>query len=386
MNRLTVSVVGQKSIDFRTMQKLDNRLIQSQVERWNEQWPVSTPVRVKGRPETKVTRTQAMILFEQRAIIYLEGHCGYFDLDEVTPAAMASEAPFVAVRPAEPLEANACWMFPGQGSQKTGMGGPLFEVFPELVRRAEAILGYDLKELCLNAGDPRLDQTQFTQPALYVVNALTFLSEKKNGAVTPGFFAGHSLGEYSALFAAGVFDFETGLRLVQRRGALMAEVTGGGMAAIVGLSSTQVKQVLRERGLQSLDLANLNSPTQIVVSGPAADIERAQPIFEEAGARLVVHLKVSGAFHSRYMRPARDTFFTFLDSFTFQAPRVPVISNVEACPYPPFRLKDILTEQLTSPVRWTESVQYLLEHGVKNFTEHGPGNVLMGLVRKIQTS
>ena len=165
------------------------------------------------------------------------------------------------------------FMFPGQGSQKKGMGGDLFDQFPEITRTADEILGYSIKQLCLEDPDKQLGLTQFTQPALYVVNALTFMKRSQDGE-TPDFVVGHSLGEFNALLAAGVYDFETGLRLVKERGRLMSEAKGGGMAAVVGMQEPAVRDMIAAQGADQVDIANLNSPTQIVLSGPTDEIAR----------------------------------------------------------------------------------------------------------------
>ncbi|MFB9326111.1 ACP S-malonyltransferase [Paenibacillus aurantiacus] len=277
------------------------------------------------------------------------------------------------------------YLFPGQGSQHKGMGGELFGRFKALTEEADAILGYSIEELCLR--DPRglLANTAYTQPALYVVNALTYLSRLESAERQPAYAAGHSLGEYSALFAAGAFDFGTGLRLVQRRGALMAAAPEGAMAAVIGLSAESIHDLLDRGGLDGIDIANYNSPTQTVISGPKADIARAQSLFETAGASLYIPLNVSGPFHSRYMREARESFEQFMRPFAFRKPSITVISNVEARPYQEDRLKAGLADQMTSPVRWTDTIRYLLgKDGEADLEEIGPGNVLAKLVRAIR--
>jgi trans-AT polyketide synthase/acyltransferase/oxidoreductase domain-containing protein len=365
--------------------KVDKNKVLEQIGRWNEEHPVQTRVNVSGYSEVKTTRTPAMLLFDKKAVIYLEGHNGYFDLDAlslaVSPVAERVQATTEVLPPIDPTR---CCMFPGQGSQKKGMGESLFDEFPEMVRVADDVLGHSIKDLCLNDPGKQLGQTQYTQPALYVVNALTYSRTVKEWNARPGFVLGHSLGEYSALFAAGVFDFETGLRLVQRRGALMAEAKGGGMAAVIGMDADQVGKVLRDAGLDAIDLANINSPGQTVISGLKADIDRARANFEAAGARMYVPLEVSGAFHSRYMGIAVDGFRKFLDEFEFKEPILTVISNVEARPHEGNRIKSLLADQLTSPVRWAESIQYLEQQGVSDFKETGPGNVLTGILGQIR--
>lgn len=275
------------------------------------------------------------------------------------------------------------FMFPGQGSQKVGMGKELFADFPELVAKADAILGYSIAELCETDPQQQLNQTQYTQPALYVVNALTYLKKVASTGTQPDYVIGHSLGEYNALFAAAAFDFETGLKLVQRRGLLMSQATGGGMAAVLGLSEIQIQTILQQNELTNIDIANLNSPNQIVISGLQEDITRAAAIFKANGAALYVPLNVSGAFHSRYMQASQQQYAKFIEGFNFQAPVIPVIANVNARPYLAHDIKTNLVNQLASPVKWTESINYLLSLGVHDFVEVGPGNVLTKLAGQI---
>lgn len=281
-------------------------------------------------------------------------------------------------------------MFPGQGSQRVGMGAELFDdvdEFREVESEVDALLGYSMRELCLNDDGTRLSKTEFTQPALYVVNALHYFAALAEGR-QPKLLAGHSLGEYNALMAAGVFDFLTGLKLVKKRGELMSKATEGGMAAVIGFDSERLVQLLQENGLTDIDVANFNSPKQTVISGPLPEIQRAQKIFEEAGAEMVVQLQVSAAFHSRYMMPAAAEFAEFLEQFSFHAPQLPVISNVTARPYQSgataVPVKELLVKQIYSPVRWTHTVSYLLGRGTYQFHEMGPGSVLTRLTDQIR--
>ena len=282
------------------------------------------------------------------------------------------------------------FVFPGQGSQKRGMGQGLFDEVREYVtveKDVDAILGYSMRKLCLEDPDNRLKETQYTQPGLYVVNALHHYNAVGQG-VRPAYVAGHSVGEYDALLAAGVFDFLTGLKLVKKRGELMSQAKNGGMAAVIGLGVIQIEKVIKERGLISIDVANSNSPSQTVVSGPVEDIKRAGPFFREAGARMYMPLPVSAAFHSRYVADAAQAFADFLAPLTFTAPRIPVIANVTGRPYPTDdvseSVKSSLVKQITSPVEWTQSVRYLMSHGVTEIEEMGPGNVLRRLVQEIK--
>ncbi|WP_217557312.1 ACP S-malonyltransferase [Paenibacillus sp. GbtcB18] len=277
------------------------------------------------------------------------------------------------------------YVFPGQGSQHVGMGISLFDEFKELVKNADDILGFSVKELCLEDSSARLNQTQFTQPAIYTVNVLSYLKKLNETGRKPDYVAGHSLGEYSALFAAGAYDFETGLKIVKNRGELMQRAKGGSMAAVIGLTKEQVDNILRENHFDGIDIANLNSPKQIVIAGNKELINRAKSIFEaNEQVQLFSVLNVSGAFHSRYMSDAMSEFEIFIDRFAFSPLQIPVISNVFARPYVDSKLKETLVSQLTSSVNWTDSIRYLMGRGNMEFVEIGPGNVLKSLIRRIQ--
>jgi trans-AT polyketide synthase, acyltransferase and oxidoreductase domains len=275
-------------------------------------------------------------------------------------------------------------VFPGQGSQVKGMGSDLFDSYPELIAKADNILNFSIKELCLN--DPRneLTLTQFTQPALYVVCCLSYMNRFSKNNERPDYVSGHSIGEYSALFAAEVFDFETGLKMVKYRGKLMSEAQGGGMAAVIGLNKEQVMKVLNDNGLTSIDIANYNSLSQIVISGKKSEIESSGPLFEKAGAMMYVVLKVSGAFHSRYMADACEKFKSYLEQFEFSEPKIPVIANVDFKPYTKNNVKDNLGKQIVCSVQWVETIKYMQSMGVDQFEEIGPGKVLAGLIQRIQ--
>ncbi|MCI3984119.1 ACP S-malonyltransferase [Bacillus vallismortis] len=277
------------------------------------------------------------------------------------------------------------YVFPGQGSQKQGMGSDLFDEFKELTAQADEILGYSIKRLCMENPYSNLNKTQFTQPALYVVNALSYLKKIREAEAKPDFVAGHSLGEYNALFAAGAFDFETGLKLVRKRGELMSMVSNGGMAAIMGLNEEQVAKALKEYHLHDVDIANVNAPYQIVISGKKDEIEKAASLFETmTEVTMVLPLNVSGAFHSRYMNIAKEEFEQFLQTFHFSPLSIPVISNVYAKPYTYELMKQTLADQINHSVKWTESISYLMKKGQMEFEEIGPGNVLTGLIHRIK--
>jgi malonyl CoA-acyl carrier protein transacylase len=276
------------------------------------------------------------------------------------------------------------YLFPGQGSQKVGMGEGLFARFPAQVAEADAILGYSIAELCLRDPANQLNLTTFTQPALFVVNALSFLDRLVQTGELPDLVAGHSLGEYNALFAAGVIDFRTGVSLVRERARLMGRESGGAMAAVIGLTADQIRQVLMDANLLGTDIANLNSPTQTVISGPENEIIAAQSWLEKADAQLYRRLPVSAAFHSRYMARAEEDFRTFLRSITLAEPRIPVLSNVSTRPHVSAEVASNLAAQITHPVRWTESIAWLLQKPEPHFVEIGPGNVLSGLLKRIR--
>ena len=278
------------------------------------------------------------------------------------------------------------FLFPGQGSQKKGMGADVFPKFPEETATADAILGYSVAQQCIDDPGDKLSQTEYTQPLLFTVCALTYLDTVRETGTRPDLVAGHSVGEFAALFAAGVFDFNTGLRLVQKRGELMSRAVGGGMAAVVGMSPDEIQGVLHAAGFTTIDVANLNSPKQSVISGLKDDVLAVQSAFEAAGAKKFVPLDVSGAFHSRYMRPSQAEFENFARSFTFAAPSIPVIANVTARPYRADEIVENMTKQITSPVRWVESMLYALQQPEPEFEEIGPGNVLTALMRQIKSA
>lgn len=280
------------------------------------------------------------------------------------------------------------YVFPGQGSQARGMGAGLFDEFKELTQQADEVLGYSIRELCLE--DPRreLNKTQFTQPALYVVNALSYYKKLNESGQKPDYLAGHSLGEFNALLAAECFDFETGLRLVHKRGELMSQASGGAMAAILNASKQEIEAILLANGLRNVDLANYNTPSQIVISGLTEEIGQAQHLFQ-SGKMLYYPLNTSGAFHSRFMGVAKETFHAFLKGFELSEPKIPVIANVTARPYQEGEIVENLSKQIVSTVRWCESVQYLMAEGDSSgdpmlFEEVGHGDVLTKIVHTIK--
>lgn len=282
------------------------------------------------------------------------------------------------------------FVFPGQGSQRRGMGSDLFDKIPEFTsaeKEIDGLLGYSVRKLCLEDQDSQLSQTQYTQPCLYVVNALHYYKSLAAGQ-RPEYLAGHSLGEYNALMASGAFDFLTGVRLVRKRGELMARAKNGAMAAVIGLNPEVVMRLIARHQLKALDIANYNSPTQVVISGLEDDIKHAGPIMEEAGAKLYMPLPVSAAFHSRHMADAADEFDKFLGDFEFQNLKTPVVSNVTGQAYPSGTtsalIRSLLVKQMVRPVLWVQSVRFLLGKGAPTFTELGPGEVLTRLISQIR--
>lgn len=275
------------------------------------------------------------------------------------------------------------YVFPGQGAQTLGMGKDLFSSFKDLITQADDLLGYSIQELCIKDPQQQLSKTQYTQPALYTVNALMYLKTLTDTQQKPDYVAGHSLGEYNALFAAGVFDFATGLALVQKRGELMSQAQGGGMAAIIGMKQQDITQVLKDNDLSTITVANYNTYQQLVISGPKADIERAQTAFSTLTGVTFIALNVSGAFHSPYMLAAQQAFSAFLQPFEFATPRLPVIANVNATPYHPSVIKTNLVNQITHPVEWVKTIEYLQTKPGITIKEVGPGTVLSGLMRRI---
>lgn len=260
----------------------------------------------------------------------------------------------------------------------------LLERYPRLVKQADEVLGYSISRLILEDPDNVLSRTDFTQPALFVTTALSFLDKRDRNVPLPEFYAGHSLGEFNALFAAHGLDFETGVALVKKRGQLMAQAPKGAMAAVLGLEHTKVREILADSPYTGIDIANINSPTQLVISGPFEEIQSCEPLFVQAGAKYV-RLNVSAAFHSRFMRGVQEEFAKFLSGVALRPLNAEVISNYTARPYPKTGYQDLLIQQITHPVRWYETLSWLMSRGELSLEEIGPGEVLTKLFFKIKS-
>lgn len=279
------------------------------------------------------------------------------------------------------------YIFPGQGAQYVGMGKNLYENNAEakaLFEKANEILGFRITDLMFSGTDEDLRQTRVTQPAIFLHSVI--LAKTLGDQFKPDMTAGHSLGEFSALVAAGALSFEDGLKLVYARAMAMqkaCEAEPSTMAAILGLDDRKVEEVLNE--IEEIVVpANYNSPGQLVISGSISGIEIACEKLKAAGAKRALPLKVGGAFHSPLMEPARVELAEAINNTNFNTPICPVYQNVSAKPFTnPVDIRENLIKQLTSPVRWTQTIQNMVADGAKSFVEVGPGTVLQGLVKKI---
>jgi [acyl-carrier-protein] S-malonyltransferase len=288
------------------------------------------------------------------------------------------------------------FLFPGQGSQYVGMGQDLYEAHPEakaIFDQADEVLGFALSDLCFNGPEETLNDTINTQPAIFVTSVALLRVLESDRLRASGFVGGHSLGEYSALVAAGAMDFAAGLQLVRERGRLMKEAgerSPGGMAAILGLEAGAVNKVCRQAGEETggiIQVANYNSPGQIVISGDFRTRDAAIELAKAEGAKRVVPLAVSIAAHSPLMECITEEFRQAVEATEFWRPTVPVVANVSAAPLESIKaIQEELVQQLTSPVRWIESVWYMIGQGATEFVEIGPKDVLTKLMRRIDKS
>lgn len=282
------------------------------------------------------------------------------------------------------------YVFPGQGAQFVGMGKDLYDNNPkahELFEKANDILGFRITDLMFAGTDEDLRQTAVTQPAIFLHSVLLAIS--LGDEFRPDMVAGHSLGEFSALVAAGALSFEDGLRLVAARANAMqkaCELTESTMAAVIALPDEKVEEICA--GIDGVVVcANYNCPGQLVISGEVAAIDKACELLKAAGAKRALKLKVGGAFHSPCMEPARAELAAAIENTEFHTPVCPVYQNVDALPHTdPAEIKANLVAQLTAPVRWTQTVRNMIADGATEFVELGPGKVLQGLVAKIDPS
>ncbi len=280
------------------------------------------------------------------------------------------------------------YVFPGQGAQFTGMGKDLYDTNPKiksLFDQANAILGFRITDTMFGGSADELKQTNVTQPAVFIHSVAVALSRED---FAPGMVAGHSLGEFSSLVANGTLTFEDGLKLVAKRAAAMqraCEINPSTMAAIMGLDDARVEEICASITDEIVVAANYNCPGQLVISGSMKGIEIACEKMKAAGAKRALPLQVGGAFHSPLMEPAREELAKAIESAHFSQPACPVYQNVNAQPANDVAtIRKNLIAQLTSPVRWTQSVQAMVKDGAKVFIECGPGKVLQGLVKKIE--
>jgi len=279
------------------------------------------------------------------------------------------------------------YVFPGQGAQFPGMGKSLYEqnaLAKDLFEQANDILGFRITDVMFGGTDVELKQTNVTQPAIFLHSVILF---QTTPGLVPDMVAGHSLGEFPALIANKVLSFEDGLRLVAKRAAAMqraCEINPSTMAAVLGLEDAKVEEICKEFTGEVVVAANYNCPGQLVISGSIAGVQQACERLKAAGAKRALVLPVGGAFHSPLMEPARQELYDAIVSTNFSNPTCPVYQNVDAMPYiDPGMIKQNLINQLTAPVRWTQTVQNMVAHGATQFTEVGPGQVLQGLVKKI---
>ncbi|SEG19827.1 trans-AT polyketide synthase, acyltransferase and oxidoreductase domain-containing protein [Nonomuraea solani] len=275
-------------------------------------------------------------------------------------------------------------MFPGQGVQEAGMGRELFDEYPDLTAEADEILGYSVRRLCHDNPDGLLDDTLYTQPAVYVVNALEY-RHWRGTAGEPDGALGHSLGEYNALEAAGALTFGTGLRLVQARAQLTGAVRGA-MTVVLGLDEERIRHVLAANHHEDVEIVNFNTPTQLVLAGPPDSIGAAEVALDAAGAASVRRLAVSGPFHSSHMARAATEFAARFRHIGVEEPRFPVIANLTARPHRREEIMRSLAAHIDHPVRWADSIRWILErHPRATFEAMGKARILIRMLKRIRS-
>lgn len=280
------------------------------------------------------------------------------------------------------------FIFPGQGSQAVGMGKDLydnFEASKHVFDKANEVLGKDIKKICFEGDEEVLKQTVNTQPAILTTSIACLEALKSLVDVTPAYVAGHSLGEYAAYYTAGVVDLEHALTLIQKRADLMSVAPAGAMTAVLNATDDQIKEALEKANKDGyVDVANYNSPVQVVITGEADAVKKAGEYLQEMGVKRVIPLAVSGAFHSMLMKDASEKFAEFIADMDIKNAQIPVITNVDA-EITTENFKPKMSKQICSSVYWTQTIQRMIENGVEIFVELGNGKVLSGLNRKISS-
>ncbi len=283
---------------------------------------------------------------------------------------------------------NIAFVFPGQGAQSVGMGKDLYENYEcskKVFETADKVLGKSITDLCFEGPEDSLKQTVNTQPCIVTMSIAALEAFKNELNITPRFTAGHSLGEYCAMYCSGVMDLETTLKAIQKRADLMNQVKGGSMAAVLNAPQGAIESAIKKASENGyVDVANYNSPVQVVLTGEESAVSKAGELLLDAGAKRVVPLAVSGAFHSKFLENAGKEFSQYVKDLDISCASIPVITNVDASATISDKdFKDKMPRQIYSSVHWTQTIENMIKNGVDTFIEIGPGKVLSGLIRKI---